>query len=191
MDLITIGEVTKPHGFKGEIKVFPLTDDIRRFRKLKYVIIEDVEYKIEFVKLQADRAILKLETVDTEEKAKSLQKKDVKVRKEDAVKRRKGEYFIEDLKKMTVFDAYGLELGKIYDVIQTGSNDVYWIREPKELLIPALKTIIVDILEDENKVIIRPTKEWNYDDKHYKEDNNNIENAIDENMDIKDIEENK
>ena len=56
------------------------------------------------------------------------------------------------------------DLGEIYDVIATGSNDVYWIREPKELLIPALKTIVKEVDVEAQRVVIAPVREWSYED---------------------------
>ena len=164
MELMTIGQVTKAHGFKGEFKVFPLTDDIRRFRKLRYIIINDVEYKVSYVKLQADRAILKVEGIDSEDDLIKIKNQYVNVRKEDAVKKRKDEYFIEELKGMKVYDSEDNYLGEVYDVIQTGSNDVYWIQKPKELLIPALKNIVLNVNVEEAKITIVPPHVWNYID---------------------------
>lgn len=161
---IAIGQVGKPHGVKGEVKVIPLTDDIRRFRRLRYVIIKGIEYKVEFVKLQADRAILKLEGFEVPEDLIPLKDEYVEVRLEDAVKKKKDEYFIDELKGLEVYDTEGQALGRIYDVIQTGANDVYWIQEPEQLLIPAMKTIVEEVSLEEGKVVIRPTREWNYED---------------------------
>ena len=69
-------------------------------------------------------------------------------------------YFLADLRECTVFDTDGKEIGEVYDVIQTKNNDVYWIRKPKEVLIPALKDIVTDINIDDRKIIIRPIGEW-------------------------------
>ena len=69
-------------------------------------------------------------------------------------------YFLADLRECTVFDTTGKEIGEVYDVIQTKNNDVYWIRKPKEVLIPALKDIVTEINIDERKIIVRPIGEW-------------------------------
>ena len=69
-------------------------------------------------------------------------------------------YYVVDLIGCTVFDTNDKELGKIYDVIETKNNDVYWIREPKELLIPVLEDIVLDVDIEGNKVIIQPVGEW-------------------------------
>lgn len=161
---MVIGVVGKPHGIRGEVKIVPLTDDIRRFRRLTYVIIRDIEYKVEFVKLQADRAILKLEGLDTAEALVPFRDESVMVRREDAVKKKADEYFIDELRGMQVQDTEGTDLGTVYDVIQTGANDVYWIQEPKQLLIPAMKTIVVSVDLEADLITIRPTREWNDED---------------------------
>lgn len=163
-EYITIGTVGKPHGVKGEVKIVPLTDDIRRFRRLRYVIINNKEYKVEFVKIQSDRAVLKLEGFEDPDSLNEIKEASVMVRKEDAVKKKADEYFIEELKGMDVRDTDGNYLGKVYDVISTGSNDVYWIKEPRQILIPAMKTIVKNIDLEENMITILPEKEWNYED---------------------------
>ena len=161
---MAIGLVGKPHGVQGEVKVIPLTDDNRRFQLLSYVIIRDVEYKVESVKLQADRVILKLAGMELPEDLIPLKDEYVMVRSEDAVKKKKDEYFIDELRGMQVEDTEGTDLGIVYDVIQTGANDVYWIKEPNQLLIPAMKTIVQSVDLESNKIVIRPTREWNYED---------------------------
>lgn len=163
-EYLTIGEITKPHGVIGEVKVFPLTDDLERFRNLKNVIIDGKEVRVLDVKLLNDRAVLRLDGINTVEAADKLRDKALEVKRKDAVKLEKDAYFVEDLKGCRVFDAEGKDLGEIYDVIATGSNDVYWIREPKELLIPALKTIVKEVDVEAQRVVIAPVREWSYED---------------------------
>ena len=161
---LTIGEITKPHGIKGEVKVFPLTDDIQRFKKLKRVFIDGQEVKISYVTVGHDRAILRLEGVDSVEDAEKLRKKLLVVPREDAVRLEEDAYFIEDLKDCTVYDEEGLELGKVAEVIQTGANDVYWIKKPKELLIPAIRDVVLSVDVEAEKIIIKPIRVWSDED---------------------------
>ncbi|HBW12472.1 MULTISPECIES: ribosome maturation factor RimM [Proteiniclasticum] len=161
---LTIGEITKPHGIKGEVKVFPLTDDIQRFKKLKRVFIDGQEVKVSYVTVGHDRAILRLEGVDSVEEAEKLRKKLLVVPREEAVKLEEDSYFIEDLKDCTVYDEEGLELGKVADVIQTGANDVYWIKKPKELLIPAIRDVVLSVDVEAEKIIIKPIRVWSDED---------------------------
>lgn len=161
---IAVGKVGKAHGIKGEVKIIPLTDDLERFRKLSYVIIEDIEYKVESVKLQSDRAILKLEAFSTPEETVSIRDKYVEVFIKDAVKKKKGEFYVDEIKGLKVKDTEGNELGEVFDVLRTGSNDVYWVKEPKELLIPAIKSVVLSIEPENGTLIIVPLKVWNYED---------------------------
>lgn len=159
-DLITIGQIINTHGLNGELKVFPLTDDIRRFRKLEKVLVDGVEMKVVWCKLQTNKVILKLEGIDSVEQAQKYFKKYLEVRREDAVKLEEGSYFIADLVGCTVFDTDGNNLGVVYDVLKTGSNDVYWIKEGKELLIPALKDIVLEVDVVNQRIVIKPVDTW-------------------------------
>nr|WP_253197451.1 ribosome maturation factor RimM [Clostridium algidicarnis] len=163
-DYLSVGQISKPHGIKGEVKVIPLTDDIKRFRKLKKVYIDGNEKVIVWCKMQVDRVILKIEGIDTIEGAESLRNKYIQVKREEAVRLPKDSYFIADLLSCTVYDTSENKIGKVYDVIKTGSNDVYWIKDEKEILIPALKDIVLDVDIDSHKIIIRPIKEWQDED---------------------------
>jgi 16S rRNA processing protein RimM len=157
---LTVGQIINTHGLKGELKIFPLTDDLRRFRKLKSVYIDGTAMNIVWCKLQADKVILKIENIDTIEEAMKYRSKYIEVTREDAVELKEGSFFITDLIGSSVFDETGNSLGIISDVIQTGSNDVYWIKAPKELLIPALKEIVTTIDVENKKIIIKPVELW-------------------------------
>lgn len=163
-DYLSVGQISKPHGVKGEVKVIPLTDDMKRFRKLKNVYVDGNEKTIVWCKMQVDRVILKIEGIDTMEGAESLRNKYIQIKREEAVRLPKDSYFVTDLLSCTVYDTLENKIGKIYDVIKTGSNDVYWIKDEKEVLIPALKDIVLDVDIDSHKIIIRPIKEWQYED---------------------------
>lgn len=155
-----VGQIINTHGIKGEVKVFPLTDDVNNFKRYKKVLVEDKWMNIQGVKFQKDRVILKLEGIDTMNDAETYKQKYLKVLRDEEPELEEGTYYVSDLVKCTVFDTENNELGQIYDVIQTKNNDVYWIRKPKELLIPVLEDIVLDINIDEKKIIIKPVKEW-------------------------------
>ncbi|AKA69930.1 ribosome maturation factor RimM [Clostridium scatologenes] len=157
---VTVGQIINTHGIKGELKVYPLTDDLRRFRKLQKVYVEGVEKSVVWCKLQTDKVILKIEGIDSVEEAMKYKEKYLDVSREDAVKLPEGSYFIADIIGCSVVGENGVEYGKIADVIKTGSNDVYWIKEGKELLIPALKDIIIDMDIENKKIIIKPVETW-------------------------------
>lgn len=157
---ITIGEIVNTHGINGELKILPMTDDLKRFRKLKKVYIDNEEKTVVWCKLLSDKAILKIEGIDTMNDAIKYKTKFIKVTREDAVKLPEGRYYEADIIDCTVEDENGVYLGKINEIIHTGSNDVYWIKGEKELLIPALKSIVTKMDVENGKVIIRPLDVW-------------------------------
>ncbi len=148
---LQVGVISSTHGVRGEVKVFPTTDDVTRFKKLKEVILvtEKTEkiLKIASVKFFKQFAILKFEGIDTLNDVEVYKGASLFVDRKHAVKLQKDEYFIADLIDLSVVDENGNELGTLIDVMQTGANDVYIVKnaEGKELLFPAIKECILDI----------------------------------------------
>ncbi|WP_139904543.1 ribosome maturation factor RimM [Clostridium thermarum] len=163
-DELTIGQIINTHGVKGEIKVHPLTDDIKRFKKLKYVLLDGEEKKVIWVKLQNDKAILKLEGIATMEEAEKLKNKYIKVKRKDAAKLPEGRYFVVDIIGCKVSDTNGKYIGEVKEVIFTGSNDVYWVKGEKDVLVPVIESVVKDIDVENASIIIEPVEVWNYED---------------------------
>ncbi|MDR2889947.1 MAG: ribosome maturation factor RimM [Lachnospiraceae bacterium] len=159
-DRFQVGIITAPHGVKGEVKVFPTTDDVRRFKRLKKVIVDmsigdsfdspagkDLILAIENVKFFKQFAILKLSGVDSMDDALKYKGKSLWVERSDAVRLGKGEYFIADLIGLLVVNEDERPLGRLTDVLQTGANDVYTVlmEDGREVLIPAIKECILEV----------------------------------------------
>lgn len=148
---LQVGVISSTHGVRGEVKVFPTTDDVTRFKKLKEVILvtEKTEkiLKITSVKFFKQFAILKFEGIDTLNDVEVYKGASLFVDRKNAVKLQKDEYFIADLIDLKVVDEKENELGTLVDVMQTGANDVYIVKneDGKELLFPAIKECILDI----------------------------------------------
>lgn len=159
-EFIAVGQIINTHGLKGELKVYPLTDDLRRFRKLKTIYINGVEKNVVWCKLQSDKVILKLDGIDTIEDAEKFKTKYIEVQRKDAVELSENEYFIADLIGCKVMDTNSIVLGKIVDVIKTGSNDVYWVKGKQEVLVPALKHIVLNIDIVHSIITIKPLEVW-------------------------------
>lgn len=146
-ELLQVGVVTATHGIRGEVKVFPTTDDPGRFRKLKKVLLdtgkEKLELEIEQVKFFKRFVILKFKGFDDINDVEKYRKRPLLVTRENAVKLKQNEYFIADLIGMRVYteDAY---LGILKNVIRTGANDVYEVEREggKDVLIPAIRPCI-------------------------------------------------
>lgn len=158
--LLTVGKIINTHGIKGEIKVQSVTDDLERFKKLKKAYIDNSEITITNCKLQPGKVILKIEGIDKIEDAVRLKNKYIRIRREDAIELPEDSYFESDIIGCHVYNENGEELGTIDDIIYTGSNDVYWIKGEKELLIPAIKSIVLNIDVESKKVIIKPLEVW-------------------------------
>ena len=145
---LQVGVISSTHGVRGEVKVFPTTDDPARFKKLKQVILdtgkEKIELEIAGVKFFKNMVILKFKGINDINEVEKYRKKSLYVTREHAVKLKKNEYFIADLIGLSVSSDEGENLGEITDVLQTGANDVYVISKAgvPDILLPAIKDCV-------------------------------------------------
>lgn len=159
-DRFQVGIITSPHGVRGEVKVFPTTDDVRRFKRLKEVILdtgkEQIPMEIEGVKFFKNLAILKFKGFDNINDVEKFRQKSLYVTRENAVHLGKNEYFIADLMGLTVQDENGQSIGTLRDVMETGANDVYIIdmNDGRELLLPAIKQCVLEVNVEEGFIKI-------------------------------------
>lgn len=150
-DLLQVGIITSTHGVRGEVKVYPTTDDPRRFRRLKEVVLdtgrEKMNLEIEGVKFFKQFVILKFKGLDNINDIEKYRQKSLYVTRKNAVRLQRDEYFIADLIGLKVQDEDGKELGTVKDVIETGANDVYEVEraDGKSLLLPAIKQCILNV----------------------------------------------
>lgn len=146
--MFTIGKIVNTHGIRGEMRVVATTDDPKRFEKLKEIYIErkDMElYKVESVRYHKNFVLIKFEGVNTIDEAELFKNALLKINRKDSLPLASDEYYIGDLYNMDVTTEEGRMLGELIDIIYTGSNDVYVIKNKetqKELLIPAIKQVI-------------------------------------------------
>lgn len=162
-EYMEIGTIVNTHGIKGEIKVIPSTDDIKRFELLKSVFVETrnglVQFPITSVRYMKNFVLLKLENINDMTEAEKYKTCLLKIPKEQALPLEEDEYYVGDLYNMKVVTDQGETLGEIVEVLFTGSNDVYIIRnskkpEIKDLLIPAIKECILNVDVAENTMTI-------------------------------------
>ena len=150
-DLLRVGVITSTHGIRGEVKVFPTTDDPDRFKKLKECIIAgkrgNVNVTVQSVKFFKQYVIVKFKEFDNINDIEIYTKCDLLVTRDNAVKCEPGEYFICDLIGLRVITDEGEELGTIKDVLQTGANDVYVIAKENtpDLLVPAIHDCVLAV----------------------------------------------
>ena len=150
-DMLRVGVISSTHGVRGEVKVFPTTDDPARFEDLKTVFLdtgrEKLELEITGVKFFKNMVILKFKGYDNINDIEKYRGKDLWITREQAVPLGEDENFVGDLIGLQVVTDEGETLGTMKDVMFTGANDVYVVEreDKKELLLPAIKDCILDV----------------------------------------------
>lgn len=166
-ELFQVGAITQTHGIKGEVKVFPMTDDINRFKNMKDLLLDAgregmINLEVESVRPQKNLVILKFKGIDNINDIEKYKGRGLYVTKENRVKLKPDEYFIADLIGLKVYLEEEPEeaFGTITDVLETGANDVYEIKtvDSKEVLVPAIKDCIKSIDVDNDRVVIHLLK---------------------------------
>ena len=159
-DMLQVGVITQTHGVRGEVKVFPTTDDVNRFKKLKQVILdtgkETMPLEIQSVKFFKQFVILKFKGIDNINDIEKYIRCSLYVTREHAVALEEDEYFIADMIGMEVCTEDGNIFGTLKDVIETGANDVYVIEnaEHGEVLVPAIKECIRSVDIEKGQMMI-------------------------------------
>ena len=159
-EFLEIGQIVNTFGIKGMVKIKPFTDDISRFDNLKKIYVENKEikkeYEIEEVKYHKDMVLMKLKGVDNPEEAELLRNYYLKVKRQDEPKLDEGTYYIVDLLGLDVYSDDGKLLGKLDDIFNTGSNDIYVVKDElgKQLLLPAISDVVKDINLEEKRIVV-------------------------------------
>lgn len=157
IEYLAVGKITNTHGVKGEVKVMPMTSDINRFDYLKIVWVEKdgklTEYFVDNVRYHKGFVLLKLHGIDSMKQAEELKNCYLKVDRKNARPLDENEFFIADLIGCEVYEGDVL-LGKITDVLQTGSNDIYVVKGAKygEIYIPALTDVVLNVDIENGKI---------------------------------------
>ncbi len=149
-EFFQVGIYTNTHGVRGEIKVFPTTDDISRFKKLKEVILRtkegDITMKVAGTRLQKQMVLMRFAGIDNINDIEKYKGSGLFVHRKDAIPLKENEYFIADLIGLSVKGDDGREFGKLTEVLQTGSNDVYVVQgEGREWLFPAIPDCVQSV----------------------------------------------
>ena len=157
---LEIGQIVNTFGIKGMVKVKPFTDDITRFDRLKKVYIENKtvkkEYEIEEVKYHKDMVLIKFKGIESPEDANLLRDTYLLVDREEEQPLEEGTYYIVDMIGLDVYTEEGELLGKLEDIFNTGSNDIYVVKDElgKQILLPAISDVIKQIDMENRKMIV-------------------------------------
>lgn len=163
-DLLKVGVITTTHGVRGEVKVYPTTDEPERFLELDYVLLDTGrelrKLEIKNVKFFKNLVILKFKRVDNINDIEKYKGRDLWIPREEGQELEEDEYYIADLLGMSVVLEDGQEFGTLKDVMETGANDVYIIdsAEHGEVLLPAIKECILDVDLEKNVMTIHLMK---------------------------------
>ena len=163
-DLLKVGVITTTHGVRGEVKVFPTTDDAERFLELEYVLLDTGRelrrLDIKNVRFFKNLVILKFDGIDNINDIEKYKGKDLWIPREEAQELDEDEYYIADLIGMDVVLEDGSKFGTLKDVMETGANDVYVVEDTKgeEILLPAIKECILDVEVEKNVMTIHLMK---------------------------------
>ena len=160
MKNLEIGQIVNTFGIKGFVKVNPWVNDVTRFDSLKKVYIKIQkslkELEIEEVKYHKNQVLLKFKGIETVEQAEMLRNAILEIERCDAIPLEEGEYFIADLLESEVYTDEGEKLGILEDIFNTGSNDIYVVKNElgKSILLPRIKDVFKEIDVENKKIIV-------------------------------------
>ena len=161
---LQVGVISSTHGLRGEVKVFPTTDDAARFQTLKNVVLdtgrEKLDLEIQSVRFFKQFVIVKFKGIDNINDIEMYKQRELWVPREEAQELDEDEYYIADLIGMNVVLEDGSHFGTLKDVMETGANDVYVVEDEngKEVLLPAIKECILDVDVEKNSMTIHLMK---------------------------------
>ena len=163
-DFLKVGVISTTHGVRGEVKVYPTTDEPERFLELDYVLLDTGrelrKLEIKNVKFFKNLVILKFKGVDNINDIEKYKGRDLWIPREEGQELEEDEYYIAALLGMSVVLENGQEFGTLKDVMETGANDVYIIdsAEHGEVLLPAIRECILDVDLEKNVMTIHLMK---------------------------------
>ena len=157
---LEVGQIVNTFGIKGFVKIYPFVNDINRFDDLKKIYVkrknQENELEIEEVKYQKNMVLIKFKGIETPEDANKLRNAYVLIDRKDAIPLEEGEYFIADLLGLPVFLDTGEKLGVLEDIYNTGSSDIYVVKNElgKQYLLPYIDDVIKKIDIENSQIIV-------------------------------------
>lgn len=158
LGFIVIGVITKPHGVQGELRIKSYTDEPKRFTWLEQVYIganDPQPMEVEQARVHQDKVLLKLTAVTNRNDAEALRGQWLMVPEDQALPLEDGEYFLFQLKGLTVVTTDGETLGTLTEIIETGANNVFVVKGEKgELLLPDIDDVVQEIDFDNGRMLV-------------------------------------
>ena len=156
MDTIKLGKITAPQGIKGEVRVYPYTDELTRFSQIEAVLLDGQRRRIEKARYMKNMAVLKLEGIDDRNAAESVRNRELELPREDLWEQPKDTYFVDDLLGCAVVSEDGAQVGTLKQIHSRPAQDLYEIErdDGSAFLLPAVKEFIKDVNTDEKTIVI-------------------------------------
>ena len=158
---LELGQIVNSKGLKGEVKVNSFSEEPDRFETLSKVLIKMrngnlEEYTIEKVGYNKNQVIIKFKEINSIEEAEKLRNLYILIDRDDLEALPEGIYYIADLLGLDVYTENNEYLGKVDDINNTGSNDIYVVKDElgKQKLLPGIKEVIKKVDLDEKKIIV-------------------------------------
>ena len=159
-DLLEIGKIVNTHGIRGEVKIQPWCDEPELFDELEYLFIEGEKYNIVRNRFHKTCQIVQLENVNNIDDAERFKNKIVYINR-DALELPEGRDYIADIEGLTVKEQNGRILGVVDEIIKTGSNDVYSLKDTfnkKPVLIPVIEGVVLETNIDGGYIVVKLPK---------------------------------
>ena len=145
---LMIGQIVKPQGVRGEIKVLPMTDDPERYLDLEYVFLDEkgeTQLEVTGARIREGFAYITLDGITDRDQVERMRNMFLYIDRANAAPLPEGRYYVADLIGMQVSDDKGNELGKLVDVMQAGGNDVYEVKGKRVFRFPAIKKVLKNV----------------------------------------------
>src|SRR5579884_3842720 len=160
VERLSIGVIVGAQGIQGQLRMQIWTHFPERIPKLKTIYLddEDTPRRLTSAHLMGGVAVLKVQGIEDRNQAEDLRGTVVRIPASEAAPLGEGEFFHYQLIGLPVFDEAGVRLGELAEILETGANDVYVVRddEGRETLLPALKSVVLDIDLDAGRILVRP-----------------------------------
>ena len=162
MNKVVLGQIVAPHGVRGDLRIMPLTSNVRLFTDMDYLLLPD-DRRLHIVHARPHKNIIlvTVKEITSVEAAEALRGQKVSVYREDMPELPEGRYYVGDLIGLPVLDEQGNRIGTFKDVLPTGSKDVYVIQPPegKDILVANIPENIREIDLKNGRIIVR-LPEW-------------------------------
>ena len=162
MNKVVLGQIVAPHGVRGDLRIMPLTSNVRLFTDMDYLLLPD-DRRLHIVHARPHKNIIlvTVKEITSVEAAEALRGQKVSVYREDMPELPEGRYYVGDLIGLPVLDEQGNRIGTFKDVLPTGSKDVYVIQPPegKDILVANIPDNIREIDLKNGRIIVR-LPEW-------------------------------